>query len=87
MRRTHMAHIPIHTVLLVSVTLHLCFCFVCLHVYVLSGQINVCVIDYIRAAISFFPSEQFRDDGAMNSDCNVKHQGEVIIKIYATTEL
>lgn len=48
---THGSHTLFHTVLYVSASV---FCFVCLRAYVLRGQFNVCVTDYIRAAVSFF---------------------------------
>lgn len=50
------------------------FGFVSLHVYVLRGQFDVCVTDYIHAAVSF-SSEQFRNKMAVGSDSNVKHHG------------
>lgn len=47
----------------------------------MKGPFSVYVIDYIRTAVSFSP-EHFRDKGAMNSGSNLKHQGQVTIKIY-----
>lgn len=75
-----MAHILFRT------CLRLCFCafVLCVCVHMSSEVSLMCVIDYIRAAVSISP-EQFRDKEAPNSESNLKHQGQVIIKIYDAT--
>lgn len=76
-----MAHILFQSFIHVRVSASM-FCYGCLHAY-MRGPFNVYVIDYIRTAVS---CEQFRDTGAMNSASNLKHQGQVIIKIYDAAE-
>lgn len=47
----------------------------------------MCALLITSVQPSAFLPGRFRDKGATNSERNVKHQGEVIIKIYVATEL
>ncbi len=74
-----MSHMLFHSVTPVSVSAS-----VFLRAHHLRGHFNVCIIDYIDAAVCF-SLEQFRNKEAMNSDSDPKHQGWAMIKIYKAT--
>lgn len=75
----HMAH-SLLMLLCASTSVLPCFCFE-------SSEVSlVCVLLIISCAVVSFFSAQLKDKGAMNSNANLKHQGQVIIKIYDATE-